>query len=93
MESQEKSNQTMTTFRRRRFDPAISNPRGPGIQYQCEICGDRLDSCSEEAVACSCRNLVLDVDAGRISAKDPTRVCILEGGGGKEVKRSQQQGG
>ena len=77
---------SMVTFRRRHFDDKVSNPRGVGIYYRCDICGDMLYSYSPHAVACSCRNLVLDVDAGRISAKAPNKVSIMELVGGKELK-------
>lgn len=59
------------------YDPMKSNPIGRGIFYLCEECGDRLDSAAEHAVACSCRNVVIDVDAGRISVKRPEKAFIV----------------
>jgi hypothetical protein len=67
----------MRLIRKHRFDPKVSNPWGEGVYYQCERCGVRLDSMSPRGVACSCQNLALDVDAGRIAALDPRSVVVL----------------
>lgn len=62
----------------RAFDPSSSNSFGRGIYYVCERCNSKLDSSGEHAVACKCCNLILDIDAGRISAKQPECVEIVE---------------
>lgn len=60
------------------FNPQASNPIGPGIFYECRSCGDRLDSGASHAIACRCRNLILDIDAGRISVKNPSVVFVIQ---------------
>jgi hypothetical protein len=60
------------------FDPSRGNPVGPGIRYECEVCGTVLDSDASHALACKCYNLILDIDAGRISAKDASKVRVLQ---------------
>ena len=62
----------------RPYDPMTAPSIGHGIFYECRECGDQLDSGVDHAVACTCRNLVVDVDAGRISAKKPDRVFVIE---------------
>ncbi len=62
---------------RRQFDQNESNPIGPGIYYECKVCGARLDSSAPHALACKCYNLILDIDAGRISAKDASKVQVV----------------
>ena len=62
----------------RTFSQNESHPVGRGIYYECLLCGARLDSSAPHAVACKCYNLILDIDAGRISAKNPDQVRIVE---------------
>ena len=71
---------------RRDPDRTRVHPMGHGVYYGCQICGSRLDSSSQHAVACSCRNLVLDIEAGRISVKDPKKVVIIEQVNGDPVE-------
>jgi hypothetical protein len=48
-------------------------PAGDEIYYECGICGDDVPSIPAHAVACRCRNIIVDVDAGRVSVKDPSK--------------------
>jgi hypothetical protein len=48
-------------------------PAGPDIFYECGICGESVPSQPPDAEACSCRNIIVDADAGRVSVKDPSR--------------------
>lgn len=59
------------------YDPTAPNPIGNGVFYQCLICGDKIDSTVVNAVACSCRNLVVDADAGRITGRKPEKIQII----------------
>lgn len=43
---------------------------GPTIYYFCLKCGDTVESAPRNAARCSCRNINVDADAGRISIKD-----------------------
>jgi hypothetical protein len=55
------------------IDDSKGYPAGDAIRYECLACGDTLLSLPEHAVACKCRNLILDVEAGRFSVKDATK--------------------
>lgn len=48
-------------------------PAGESIRYRCLICGEVLPSMPPYAVACKCRNVIVDVDAGRVTVKDALR--------------------
>lgn len=52
------------------LNPLGGYPTGPDIFYECGICGDSVPSMPDNAAACSCRNIVVDADAGRVSVKD-----------------------
>ena len=52
------------------FDPSKGYPAGDSIQYECLACGDRLPSMPKQSLACRCRNIVVDVDAGRVAIRD-----------------------
>jgi hypothetical protein len=45
-------------------------PAGKDIFYECGQCGDVIPSQPKESLCCSCGNICIDVDAGRISVKD-----------------------
>ena len=51
------------------FDESQGYPFGPEIQYECLDCGESLPSAPKHAVACKCRNVIIDADAGRVSVK------------------------
>jgi hypothetical protein len=53
-----------------RFDPAAGYPAGSTIRYRCGVCGDVLSSLPDRPTACSCRNVTIDPDAGRLAVKD-----------------------
>lgn len=48
-----------------------SPPVGMNVRYECLKCGSVLNSQPRNAVSCDCYNLIVDVDAGRFSVKDP----------------------
>ena len=52
------------------FDPKQGYPAGSKIEYKCLRCGDTLPSVPSIPVQCSCRNVRIDVDAGRVSVDD-----------------------
>lgn len=60
------------------FDPSKGYILGPNIFYECLRCGDVLPSQPEDGLGCSCRNIFIDVDAGRISVKDDSLLKIFE---------------
>jgi len=54
-------------------DPARGYPAGDAIRYECLVCGDTLLSIPAHAGACGCRNVIVDVDAGRVAVKDAAK--------------------
>lgn len=52
------------------FDPSKGYPAGENVYYECSLCGNILPSRPEENLACSCFNVVIDIEAGRLSVKD-----------------------
>jgi hypothetical protein len=59
------------------FNPSSGFPAGENLFYECEKCGDEVPTLPPHAVACSCRNLVVDSDAGRVSVKDETELKLF----------------
>lgn len=59
-------------------DAARGYPAGEGVRYECARCGDVLESLPEHAVACKCRNVIVDSDAGRVSVKDAAQFRVFE---------------
>lgn len=55
------------------MDSSKGFPAGDSIRYECLACGDTLLSIPPHAVACKCRNVIVDVDAGRVTVKDATK--------------------
>lgn len=55
------------------IDHAKGYPASKAIRYECLACGDTLPSLPEFPVHCTCRNLMLDVEVGRLRVNDPTK--------------------
>lgn len=55
-------------------------PAGADIFYECGICGESVLSMPPDAEACSCRNIIVDADAGRVSVKDAGRFKVYRVG-------------
>lgn len=60
------------------FDSLRAYPRGKSVFYECEKCGDTIPSYPDDGIVCSCRNIFIDVDAGRVSVEDETKLKIFE---------------
>lgn len=45
-------------------------PAGPDIYYECLVCGENVSSMPKHSIACKCRNIIVDVDAGRLAVKN-----------------------
>lgn len=59
------------------FDPRKGYPIGDDLFYKCEICGDMIPSKPPGPVAeCKCKNIFIDVDAGRMDAQDDTKITL-----------------
>jgi hypothetical protein len=67
------------------FDPNAGYPAGGNLYYECVTCGVVLPSSPSDSTLCSCGNIAIDVDYGRISIKDhaAARLFSLEDSGGR----------
>lgn len=54
-------------------DVSTGYPAGETIRYECLVCGDSVPSMPQHAVACKCRNVIVDVEAGRVAIKDSSK--------------------
>lgn len=52
------------------FDPSQGFPAAADLYYECGKCKDLVPSRPEDNVRCSCGSISVDVDAGRLSAKN-----------------------
>lgn len=50
-------------------DLMLGYPSGSFVFYECVKCGDILPGLPDRGIGCSCRNIFIDVDAGRVSVK------------------------
>lgn len=51
------------------FDPASGYPRGDSIYFECTLCGDVVGSRAVDTTECSCGNLAVDPDTGRLEPR------------------------
>jgi hypothetical protein len=59
------------------MDP-MTRPCKEGVFYECTKCGDVVPSKPGKTISCSCRNIFIDWDAGRISLLEPQLVRLFE---------------
>ena len=55
-----------------------TRPCRKGVFYECVKCGGIIPSDTMDNVRCSCRNVFIDADAGRISFLDSSKVRCFE---------------
>ena len=60
------------------FNPAEGFPTGNKLHYLCTVCGGVLPSRPDRSIACACRNVAIDVDAGRMSVRDEAKLRLFE---------------
>jgi hypothetical protein len=56
------------------FNPQSGYPAGKDLYYECLRCGDVIHSLPIESMMCSCRNIAIDIEYGRVSIKDHSMV-------------------
>lgn len=61
-----------------RFDPALGYLGGPQLFYECLLCGDVVPSIPPKPTDCQCRNIIVDIDAGRMNIRDHTSARLFE---------------
>ena len=59
------------------YNPKQGYPAGSNLYYECQKCGDVVPSLPKDSIFCSCRNIAIDVDYGRISIKDYSLVKLF----------------
>lgn len=52
------------------LDHSAGYPKEPSIWFEFAVCGGKLPSDPPSSIACKCRNIIVDVDAGRVAVKD-----------------------
>lgn len=62
----------------RPFDPKKGYPVGPHRSYKCLICTEVLPSRPKNSMQCRCGNIHIDVDVGRMGARDHSKMLLLE---------------
>ena len=58
------------------FSPSAGYPAGSNLFYECQRCGESVLSRPPNSTHCKCRNVMIDVDYGRIKIQDPTQVKL-----------------
>ena len=60
------------------FDPSLGYPAKSGLFYECKRCGDVLESSPAKNLHCSCRNIMIDADFGRIAIQDHAKIALFK---------------
>lgn len=60
------------------FDPKKGYPVGRDIYYECIECGSVIPSTPKDGLGCLCRNIFIDVDAGRVSVKRESQFRVFK---------------
>jgi len=72
-----KSNLTRNYYH---FDPSKGYPAGSNLYYECLRCGDTVPSLPNDSIHCSCRNIMIDADYGRIKIQDHSKAKLFSSG-------------
>ena len=59
------------------FDYSKSYPAGEKLFHECALCGDVVPSSPKDSVHCSCRNIMIDANYGRIKIRDHDKVKLF----------------
>jgi hypothetical protein len=61
----------------REFDPSTGYPADESLYYECLRCGDIIPSLPSDNTHCRCRNIMIDIDYGRLKLQDDTQVKMF----------------
>jgi hypothetical protein len=61
----------------REFAPARGYPSGEMLYYECGRCGDLVGSFGQDFDECSCGNIAVDAEAGRMAVRESTMVRMF----------------
>jgi hypothetical protein len=59
------------------YDPKQGWPAGADLFYECQRCKKILRSTPDINEWCECFNICIDIDAGRLAAKDESLVKLI----------------
>ena len=59
------------------FSPTSGYPAQDNVYYECLKCGDVVPSRPSDSIHCKCRNIMIDVDYGRIKIQEPAQVRMF----------------
>lgn len=62
----------------RAFNPTMGYPADESLFYECLRCGDVVPSKPDDSAHCKCRNIMVDVDYGRMDVQDATKVRLFK---------------
>jgi hypothetical protein len=61
----------------RDFNPKSGYPAAKDLFYECLRCSEIVPSLPIDSAHCQCRNIMIDVDYGRVSIQDPANVKLF----------------
>ena len=59
------------------FDSAVGYPMDRSLFYECIKCGDVVPSKPDDSTHCNCRNIMIDVDYGRMAVQEPANIRLF----------------
>jgi hypothetical protein len=59
------------------FNPVNGYPAGSNLFYECLRCGEIVPSRPSDSTHCKCRNIMIDVDYGRIKIQDHAQIKLF----------------
>ena len=60
------------------FDSSSGYPASKEMWYECSKCGDTVESYPDDSTHCTCRNIMIDADYGRIVIQDHSKVKLFK---------------
>jgi len=60
-----------------KFDPSKGYPSGKDLFYECLRCGVAIPSRPTESIHCKCRNIMIDVECGRLGIDDHSKARLF----------------
>ena len=59
------------------FNPAVGYPAAKDLFYECLSCGDVIPSLPDDSTQCKCKNIMIDIDYGRIKIQNPALIKLF----------------
>lgn len=60
------------------YDPLSGYPIGSDVYYICSICDQIIPSIPTDNCSCTCENIFVDIDSGRVSVKDSGKIDVYK---------------